>query len=102
MRLRFQQTLTLPCKLTALQLEAGDTFYFTHPNWEIFSGIFEATQCSVDFDHGSGKDNSPTIGVDIVARQVDPSIYTFTPPSSSTNFGEYSPYGVTGVMTGVE
>jgi hypothetical protein len=28
MRLRFQQTLTLPFKLTAFQLEAGDTFFF--------------------------------------------------------------------------
>ena len=101
MRLRFQETLTLPFKLTAFQLEAGDTFYFTHARWGITSGVYEAAQCSLVMET-SGQDSSPVVGVDIVARQVDPSIYSFTAPSSSTNYGEYSPYGVTGVMTGVE
>ncbi|HEY3972306.1 MAG TPA: hypothetical protein VGM18_04830 [Candidatus Sulfotelmatobacter sp.] len=100
MRLRFQQTLTLQFKLTAFQLEAGDTFYFTHARWDINGGVFEASQCSLTFD--SDKDGMPIVGVDVVARQVDPSIYSFTPPSSSTDYGEYSPFGVTGVMTGVE
>jgi hypothetical protein len=101
MRLRFQQTLTLPFKLTAFALSAGDTFAFYHPHWGIIYGAFEITQCSIACDSG-GKDNAPTLGVDIVARQTDPSIYSFTGPSSSTNYGEYSPYGITGVMTGVE
>jgi hypothetical protein len=102
MRLRFQETLNLACKMTAFALEAGDTFYFTHPRWGILGGVYQASQCSLTFDTSGGKDGAPIVGVDLVARQVDPSIYTFTPPSSSTNFGEYSPYGVTGVMTGVE
>jgi len=101
MRLRFQETLTLPFKLTAFQLEAGDTFFFTHARWGINGAVYEAAQCSLVMET-SGKDSSPVVGVDIVARQVDPSIYSFTAPSSSTNYGEYSPYGVTGVMTGVE
>lgn len=99
MRLRFQETLTLQFKLTAFQLEAGDTFYFTHARWGIVSGVYEVTQVSLVIDT-SGKD--PVLGVDVIARQVDPSIYSFTAPSSSTNYGEYSPYGVTGQMTGVE
>jgi hypothetical protein len=100
MRLRFQQTLTLACKLTALNLEAGDTFTFAHLRWGITAGVFEATQVSVILDN-SNRD-APALGIDIVGRQTDPSIYEFTPPSSSSDFGEYSPYGITGVMTGVE
>jgi hypothetical protein len=99
MRLRFQQTLTLQCKLTAFDLEAGDTFGLIHLRWGI-SSAYEATQVSVVFDND--KDGMPIIGIDIIARQTDPSIYSFTAPTSSSDFGEYSPYGVTGVMTGVE
>jgi hypothetical protein len=104
MRTRFQQTLTLPCKIAALQLEAGDTFGFTHLRWGILDQVFEATQVSVTFDSGGSgeKDDAPVVGVDIVARQVDPSIYEFTGPLSASDYGEYSPYGITGVMTGVE
>jgi hypothetical protein len=103
MRTRFQQTLSLPCKITALQLEAGDTFSFTHTRWGIIGQVFEATQISVSFDSGgASQDDTPVVGVDIVARQTDPSIYEFTGPSSASDFGEYSPFGVTGVMTGVE
>lgn len=106
MRTRFQQTMTLPCKLSAFQLEAGDTFYWTHVRWGISDGVFEAQQWALVMDSkGSGSsndDNSPTLGVDIVARQVDPSIYEFQGPTSASDFGEYSPYGITGVMTGVE
>ncbi len=100
MRMRFQQTLALAFKLTAFQLEAGDTFFFTHPRWDINNAVFQATQCSLTVDNSGGGD--PIIGVDVVARLVDPSIYSFTPPSSSTDYGEYSPFGVTGEMSGVE
>ena len=100
MRLRFQETLTLPCKLTAFQLEGGDTFYFTHSRWNIVEGVYQAIQCSINFSNDS--DGTPAVGVDLVARQVDPSIYEFQGPTSSTDYGEYSPFGITGVMTGVE
>jgi hypothetical protein len=106
LRLRFQQTLTLPCKLTAFQLEAGDTFAFTHLRWGILGQTFEVTQWSMVLDTKGGspdaKDAAPALGVDIVARQTDPSIYEFVAPSSPSDFGFYSPYGVTGIMTGVE
>jgi hypothetical protein len=107
MRTRFQQTLTLPFKTAALQLEAGDTFSYTHTRWGIEAQPFEAMQCSVTFDSG-GRGNSdegddvPVIGVDLVARQIDPSIYEYQGPTSASDFGEYSPFGITGVMTGVE
>jgi hypothetical protein len=99
MRLRFQQTLTLPFKMTAFALEAGDTFTYTHARWEINAQVFEATQVAITIDTGN---DAPTVGIDVVARQTDPSIYTFTAPSSASDYGEYSPYGVTGVMSGVE
>jgi len=102
MRLRFQETLTLPCKMTAFQIEGGDTFYFTHPRWNMNGGIFQASQCSISLESVGGREQAPVLGIDIVARQVAPSIYSFTPPSSATNFGEYSPFGITGVMVGVE
>lgn len=102
MRLRFQETLVLPCKLTALDLEAGDPFYFTHSRWGIASGVYQISQCSITFDSSGGKDAAPVVGVDLTVRQVDPSIYSFTAPSSSTNYGEYSSFGVTGVMSGTE
>jgi hypothetical protein len=107
MRLRFPQTLTLPCKLSAFQLEAGDTFSFTHKRWGIVSQTFEVTQWALVLDTrgasgGSKQAVSPALGVDLIARQTDPSIYEFQGPTSPSNFGEYSPYGITGVMTGVE
>jgi hypothetical protein len=104
MRTRFPQTLTLPFKLAALQLEAGDTFSFTHSRWGITAQPFEITQDSVTFEAtGQGAhSDAPVIGVDLIVRQTDPSIYEYQGPTSSTNYGEYSPYGITGVMTGVE
>jgi hypothetical protein len=100
MRLRFQQTLTLQCKLTAFQLEAGDTLYFTHERWGITSQSFEILQCSLVLDD-SNKD-APALAVDIVARETSASVYNFQPPTSASNYGEYSPYGITGVMVGTE
>lgn len=97
MRLRFQQTLTLQFKLTAFVLEAADTFTFSHPNWNINNQVFETTQSALALDQ-----KGPTVGVDVIARQTDPSIYSFTPPQSSSDYGEYSPFGVTGVMSGLE
>jgi hypothetical protein len=102
MRTRFPQTLTLPCKTIALQIEAGDAFSYTHARWGIEEQTFEATQASVTFDAGDGRDDVPSLGVDLIARQTDPSIYEFQGPTSASNYGEYSPYGITGVMTGVE
>lgn len=105
MRTRFQQTLTLACKTIALQLEASDVFDFTHARWNIVSQPFEVTQTSMTMEPADGRaseKDGPSLGVDLTARQTDPSVYEFQGPSSATVFGEYSPYGITGVMTGVE
>lgn len=103
MRTRFQQTLTLPFKLSAFEIEAGDTFYFTHARWSMIDSTLQAEQAAIAFDTtGGAKGEVPYIACDIISRQVDPSIYEFQGPSSASDFGEYSPYGVTGIMTGVE
>jgi hypothetical protein len=104
MRTRFPQTLSLPAKSMALQIAAGDSFAFSHLHWGIDDQIFMASQRSVIFESegGSGKDSAPIVGVNLIARQIDPSIYEFQGPTSASDFGEYSPYGITGVMTGVE
>jgi hypothetical protein len=106
LRLRFQQTLTLQCKLTAFQLEAGDTFSFTHLRWGLLAQIFEVTQWGMVLDTKGGspdaKDAAPALGVDLVARQTDPSIYEFVAPSSPSDFGWYSTFGITGIFSGNE
>jgi len=108
MRTRFQQTFALPCKSIALQLEAGDSFSWTHVRWGIEAATFEATQCGITWEgsgggaSGGAENDVPVIGVDLIARQTDPSIYEYQGPTSAGDYGEYSPYGITGVMTGVE
>jgi hypothetical protein len=107
MRLRFQETLHLPAKLAALQLEAGDTFSFVHLRWNFNGTVFEVVQSAIVIDQsgnaqgGSGGNQpTPAIGIDLVARRTDPAVYEFTAPSSPSNFGDYQPYGITGVMDG--
>jgi hypothetical protein len=104
MKTRFQERLHLQCKLSAFQLEAGDTFELTHANWSMSAATFWVQQSSLTLDDSKNDkdDQSPAIGVDLVAWQTDPSIYEFQGPTSSSDYGEYSPYGITGVMTGVE
>jgi len=105
MRTRFQQTFTLAVKSTGLQIEPGDNFSWSHARWNILAQVFEAQQASTVWD-ASGSygadDAGPIVGSDIVARQTDPSIYEFQGPTSASDFGEFSPYGITGVMSGTE
>lgn len=99
-RLRFQRTFTLPCKLSALALAAGDTVGFIHSRWGISGMILEIQQATITLE--TSPSGAPRLGVDLIARETDFSVYSFAAPSSASDYGEYSPYGVTGVMTGVE
>jgi hypothetical protein len=45
-------------------------------------------------------DGTPAFGTDLVMRQTDPDVFEFAPPTSPTNFGDYSPYGQTGIGAG--
>ncbi len=95
--LRRQQTFHLPCKLSAFQLQAGDTVWITHSRWGITSGSYQVVQVSLVQDITK---DSPAIGVDLVLRQIDANVYQFTAPASAGDFGEYSPYGSTGTYAG--
>ena len=102
-RLRRQITITLPAKISALQCQAGDTLTFLHPNWESTSPpmptVFQIASLSLRLESGQGG-AAPSIGVDLVLRQTDANVYVFAPPTSPTNFGDYSPYGQTGIGAG--
>jgi hypothetical protein len=104
MRTRFQDRLNLQCKISAFQLEAGNTFEFTHANWGFEAAVFQVQRFDLvlDSQNSSKDDQSPTLAVNLVVQQTDPSVYEFQGPTSASDFGEYSPYGITGVMTGVE
>lgn len=97
--LRFQVSLHLACKLTAFPVQAGDTVTFIHARWAALANppptTFFVTQSTLVIENTEGV---PTLAVDLVLRQHDPSIYTFTAPSSPTNQGEYSSYGSLGTM----
>lgn len=100
-RLRRQATVSFPAKATPLALLAGDTVNFNHSRWE---GVYPPLPTSFFISHliprSEDTNGVPAIGVDLVLRQTDASVYAFTPPSSSTNFGDYSPYGQTGIGAG--
>lgn len=97
--LRFQVTIHLACKLTAFQIQAGDTVTFIHDRWQAMAipppTVFVVTQATLVVD-SSG--DAPVLGVDLILRETDPSVYAFTAPTSSTNQGEYSSYGSLGVL----
>jgi hypothetical protein len=97
--LRFQISLHLACKLTAFPIQAGDTITFIHARWAALATppptTFFVTQSTLIVENTGGV---PTLGVDLVLRQHDPSIYQFTAPSSPNNQGEYSAYGTLGTM----
>lgn len=100
-RTRRQMTVSLPAKSTPLQALAGDTITFSHPRWE---GVSPPMPTTFFISHLAARteetDGVPAVGVDLVLRQTDANVYAFAAPSSPTNFGDYSPYGQTGVGAG--
>ena len=101
-RLRRQVTVSLPAKATPLRLLAGDTVTYVHPRWQTadppMPTTFFVSHLAPRVEEGH--DGAPAIGVDLVLRQTDANVYVFQPPSSPTNYGDYSPYGQTGVGAG--
>ena len=105
--LRFQVSGHLACKLTAFQVQAGDTITFTHARWAALLQpppiTFFVTQATQVIEVKNG---APTFGMDLVLRQTDPSIYEFAAPTlyQAPNApwvegdGEYSQYGTLGVI----
>lgn len=101
-RLRRQVTISLPAKLTGLALLAADTMNFIHDRWNQVSPpvptVFQISHTALRME--SQADGVPAFGVDLMLRQTDAAVYTFAPPTSPTQFGDYSPYGQTGIGAG--
>lgn len=99
--LRFQVTLYVSCKLTAFPVQAGDTITFIHKRWASLTPAppttFFVLQSTIVLEN---KDGSPALGVDLVLRETDPSVYAFTAPTAAlpAQQGEYSQYGTLGVI----
>ena len=101
-RLRRQVTISLPAKLTGLALLAADTMNFIHDRWNSITPpvptVFQISHTALRMEQQA--DAVPSFGVDLLLRQTDANVYEFEPPSSSTDFGDYSSYGQTGIGAG--
>jgi hypothetical protein len=101
-RLRRQVTISLPAKLTGIALLAADTMQFIHPRWASVTPpvpeIFQVSHTALRME--SQADGVPAFGTDLVLRETDADVYEFQEPSSPTDFGDYSPYGQTGIGAG--
>lgn len=101
-RLRRQVTISLPAKLSGLALLAADTMAFIHARWSTVTPavptVFQVAHTTLRME--SQADGVPAFGVDLMLRQTDADVYTFAPPTSPTDFGDYSPYGQTGIGAG--
>lgn len=73
-RSRHQITATLKCKLGALQLQPGDTFYLSYAHFGWVNKAFQVLQCDLVTDY---QDTAPVLGVDLVVQETDASIYTW-------------------------
>jgi hypothetical protein len=98
-QIRYQVTLSLSCKLSAYQVQAGDTITFIHERW---TGLtppaptqFFVQQATLVLDTSHG--DTPALGVDLVLRETDSTVYFFGGPLSPGATGEYSTYGSTGI-----
>jgi Bacterial Ig-like domain (group 2) len=101
-RLRRQVTVSLPAKLTGIALLAADTMQFLHPRWGSIvppaPEIFQVSHTALRME--SQADGVPAFGTDLVLRETDADVFEFAPPTSPTSFGDYSPYGQTGIGAG--
>jgi hypothetical protein len=94
-QLRRQQTISPQFKVYALQNVAGDVMEFTHERWGLLAATYQIQSMALTAD--PGQDKVPALGVDLVLRQTDAGVYFFNPPTGPTEYGDYSPYGSTGV-----
>jgi hypothetical protein len=97
-QLRRQQTISPQFKIYGLQLVAGDVMEFTHARWGLAAATYQVQSMVLTAD--TGQDKVPALGTDLVLRQTDAGVYTFNPPTGPTAYGDYSPYGTTGVGAG--
>lgn len=77
-RSRHQITATLRCKLSALQLQPGDTFYFSYAHFGWVNKAFQVLKCDLITEY---EDNVPVPGVDLTVQETDASIYAWDAPT---------------------
>ena len=80
-RTREQLTLQLPCKLTAFELDVGDTVQITNARLGFSAKTFEVVSWQYSF--GEGGD---IVGVDLVVREISAAAYEFDPDLDETIF----------------
>ena len=80
-RTREQLTLQLPCKLTAFELDVGDTVQITNARLGFSAKTFEVVSWQYSF--GEGGD---ILGVDLVVREISAAAYEFDPDLDETIF----------------
>jgi hypothetical protein len=83
MRARFDETLQLKCKLTALRVQAGDTVGITNARLGYTNKPFLVTAFSFAVE------DDGTVGCDLTVRETDDSIFDWTPTGED---GEETPY----------
>ena len=80
-RARQQTTVRAPCKLTAFQIEVGDTINFTNARMSWTAKTFEIIDWSFAAENQNG---AAALGVDLVLRETESAIYDWTPTNDET------------------
>ena len=80
-RTREQLTLQLPCKLTAFELDVGDTVQITNTRLGFSQKTFEVVSWNYAFGEGG-----TIVGVDLVVREISAAAYEFDPDLDETVF----------------
>jgi len=80
-RTREQLTLQLPCKLTAFELDVGDTVQITNTRLGFDQKTFEVVSWNYAFGEGG-----TILGVDLVVREISALAYEFDPNTDETQF----------------
>jgi hypothetical protein len=82
---RNQTRVTLPCKLSAYQLQPGDTFNFTHARFGWTNKTFLVLGADLVIDDKS-KDE-PTLGVDLQVQEWNSNIFAWDPNTQENTMG---------------
>lgn len=75
-RMRREYTVTMPLKLSAFIVSAGDTIMITNSKWGLSSATFEISNWNFEvFTDDAGM---PCLGVNVVARQTDSTVFSWS------------------------
>ena len=83
-RTRNMITGVLKCKLSALQLQPGDIFQYSHPRFGWATKAFQVMQSDFVMEEQNG---AFTLGVDLKVQEVSPAIYAWDPSSEEQALG---------------